>query len=67
MSHPARVVTAEELFENPDSKQRVIVRYPDRPPSIVMAGEILDGEDVVPGFALAVAECSRRKPSDGGT
>jgi hypothetical protein len=34
----------------------VIVRYPDRPPRIVVAGDILDGEDVVPGFALALAE-----------
>ena len=37
-------------------ERRVIVRYPDRPPGIVAAGESLDGEDVVPGFALALAE-----------
>jgi hypothetical protein len=32
------------------------VRYPDRPPRIVVAGDTLDGEDVVPGFAFAAAE-----------
>jgi hypothetical protein len=32
------------------------MRYPDCPPRIVAAGESLDGEDVVPGFALALAE-----------
>ncbi len=32
------------------------MRYPDRPPRIVARGESLDGEDVVPGFALALAE-----------
>ena len=37
-------------------ERRVIVRYPDRPPKVVAAGESLDGEDVVPGFALAIAE-----------
>jgi hypothetical protein len=34
----------------------VIVRYPDRPPGIIAADGILDGNEVVPGFALAVAE-----------
>jgi Uma2 family endonuclease len=37
-------------------ERRTIVRYPDRPPRVVAAGESLDGEDVVPGFALALAE-----------
>jgi Uma2 family endonuclease len=37
-------------------ERRVIVRYPDRPPRIVAAGQSLDGEDVLPGFALALAE-----------
>jgi Uma2 family endonuclease len=37
-------------------ERRAIVRYPDRPPGIVAAGESLDGEEVVPGFALALAE-----------
>jgi Uma2 family endonuclease len=37
-------------------ERRVIVRYPDRPPKVVGSDDILDGEDVVPGFALAVAE-----------
>ena len=32
------------------------MRYPYRPPRVVAAGESLDGEDVVPGFALALAE-----------
>jgi Uma2 family endonuclease len=36
--------------------QRVIVRYPDRPSKILGPHDILDGEDVVPGFALPVAE-----------
>jgi Uma2 family endonuclease len=37
-------------------ERRVIVRYPDRPPGIIAADGILDGNEVVPGFALAVAE-----------
>jgi Uma2 family endonuclease len=37
-------------------ERRAIVRYPDRPPRVVASGECLDGEDVVPGFALALAE-----------
>ena len=37
-------------------ERRVIVRYPDRPPSVIAAGESLDGEDVVPRFSLALAE-----------
>jgi len=37
-------------------ERRVIVRYPDRPPRVVAAGDSLEGEDVVPGFALALAE-----------
>lgn len=37
-------------------ERRVVVRYPDRPPKVVAAGESLDGEDVVPGFALGLAE-----------
>ncbi len=37
-------------------ERRVIVRYPDRPPRVVAAGDLLDGEDVLPGFALAAAE-----------
>ena len=37
-------------------ERRAIVRYPDRPPRVVASGESLDGEDVVPGFALALAE-----------
>ncbi len=37
-------------------ERRAIVRYPDRPPRVVAAGESLDGEDVVPGFALPLTE-----------
>jgi Uma2 family endonuclease len=37
-------------------ERQVTVRYPDRPSRVVAAGEILDGEDVVPGFALALVE-----------
>jgi Uma2 family endonuclease len=37
-------------------ERRVIVRYPDRPPKVIGSDDILDGEEVVPGFALAVAE-----------
>jgi Uma2 family endonuclease len=37
-------------------ERRAIVRYPNRPPRIVAAGESIEGEDVVPGFALALAE-----------
>lgn len=36
--------------------RRVIARYPDRPPRIVTAGAVLEGEDVVPGFTLALVE-----------
>lgn len=40
-----------------DSRERlVMVRYPDRPPTIVPADGILAGEDVVPGFELALAQ-----------
>jgi hypothetical protein len=37
-------------------ERRAIVRHPDRPPRVVASGESLDGEDVVPGFALALTE-----------
>jgi Uma2 family endonuclease len=37
-------------------ERRVMVRYPDRPPRTLTAGDVLDGEDVVPGFALALAD-----------
>ena len=37
-------------------ERQVIVRYPDRPPRVVAAGDSLEGEDVVPGFALALVE-----------
>jgi Uma2 family endonuclease len=37
-------------------ERRVIVRYPDRPPRVVATGESLAGGDVVPGFALPLAE-----------
>ena len=40
-------------------ERRVTVRYPDRPPRVVQADDILDGENVVPGFALALAELFR--------
>ena len=38
------------------AERGAIVRYPDRPPRVVAPGESLDGEDVVPGFTLALAE-----------
>jgi Uma2 family endonuclease len=56
----ARLVWMVDLVE-----RRAIVRYPDRPPRIVAAGESLDGEDVVPGFALALAELFTPLPSAG--
>jgi Uma2 family endonuclease len=37
-------------------ERRVIARYPDRPPKVVAANEVLDGEEVVPGFALPLTE-----------
>jgi Uma2 family endonuclease len=37
-------------------ERRAIVRYPDRPPKFVATGGSLDGEDVVHGFALSLAE-----------
>ena len=37
-------------------ERRVIVRYADRPPRALTDRDILDGEDVVPGFALPLAE-----------
>lgn len=36
-------------------ERRVTVRYPDRPPRVLTDRDILDGEDVVPGFALDLA------------
>ncbi len=36
-------------------ERRVIVRYPDRPPRVLTDRDSLDGEDVVPGFALDLA------------
>lgn len=40
--------------------RRVVVRYPDRPPAALTDNDTLDGEDVVPGFRLAVAELLRK-------
>jgi Uma2 family endonuclease len=37
-------------------ERRVVVRYPDRPPMILAGDDVLDGEDVVPGFRLALAD-----------
>ena len=37
-------------------ERRVIVRYADRPSRVLTDRDILDGEDVVPGFALDLAE-----------
>lgn len=37
-------------------ERRVIVRYPDRPSRTLAASDVLEGEDVVPGFALALAD-----------
>ena len=37
-------------------ERRVVVRYPDRPSRILTGGDVLDGEDVVPGFRLALAD-----------
>jgi Uma2 family endonuclease len=39
--------------------RRVIVRYPDRPPRVVPNEEALEGEAVVPGFVLPLAELFR--------
>jgi len=41
-------------------ERRVVVRYPDRPPAVLTENDTLDGEDVVPGFTLPVAELLRR-------
>ncbi|MGH7513053.1 MAG: Uma2 family endonuclease [Gemmatimonadales bacterium] len=37
-------------------ERRAVVRYPDRPPLLLAANGVLDGEDVVPGFALELEE-----------
>jgi Uma2 family endonuclease len=37
-------------------EHRIFVRYPDRPPRTVTAGGVLDGEEVVPGFTLPLAD-----------
>jgi Uma2 family endonuclease len=47
----ARIVWVVEPPE-----QRVIVRYPDRPPRVLAHDDIIEGEDVVPGFRLAAAD-----------
>jgi Uma2 family endonuclease len=36
--------------------RRVTVRYPHRPPRVLSDHEVLDGEDVVPGFTLTLTE-----------
>lgn len=41
-------------------EHRVVVRHPDRPPAVLTENDTLDGEDVVPGFTLPVAELLRR-------
>lgn len=41
-------------------ERQVIVRYPDRPPAVLRENDSLEGEDVVPGFTLPVAELLRR-------
>jgi Uma2 family endonuclease len=41
-------------------ERRVVVRYPDRAPAVLAENDTLDGEDVVPGFTLPVAELLRR-------
>jgi hypothetical protein len=38
------------------SERRAIVRYPDRPSRVLTRSDILDGQDVVPGFELPLAE-----------
>ena len=37
-------------------ERRLIVRYPDRPSRVLADSDIFDGEDVVPGFTLDLAE-----------
>jgi Uma2 family endonuclease len=37
-------------------EQRVVVRYPDRPPRILAIDGVLDGENVVPGFSLPLRD-----------
>jgi Uma2 family endonuclease len=37
-------------------ERRLILRYPDRAPKVLTAADVLDGEEVVPGFHCAVAE-----------
>jgi len=36
-------------------ERRVTVRYADRPPRVLTDSDILEGEDVVPGFAIELA------------
>jgi Uma2 family endonuclease len=36
--------------------RRIIVRHPDRPPKVLAGDDVLEGEDVVPGFHLAASE-----------
>jgi len=42
-------------------ERRVIVRYPDRPPRIIPTGGAVEGEEVVPGFALPLTELFTRR------
>jgi Uma2 family endonuclease len=37
-------------------ERRVVVRYLDRPPRTLAVDGVLEGEDVVPGFALALKD-----------
>ncbi len=51
LANGARMVWVVEPRE-----RRVIVRYPDRPPRMLGADDVLEGEDVVPGFTLALVD-----------
>ncbi len=47
--------TEERVWLVDPRERRVMVRYADRPPSVLTDRDVLDGEDVVPGFALDLA------------
>ena len=44
-------------------ERRAVVRYPDRPPMLLAADGVLDGEDVVPGFTLELEQVFGRRPA----
>ena len=46
-------------------ERQVTVRYPDRPLRLLETDGVLEGEDVVPGFSLPLADLFGVRPHEG--